>query len=82
MPELWPEVMKFSTAAAYIDREASYVQRLVRSGALRVIVLRVGGERMIRRKDLDDFIERASLEQQGIHLCERPSKQKSVESPR
>ncbi len=55
-PERWPELMTIETAAIYIDRAPSAIQKLIDAKA--IPVCRLDRRVQLRRADLDRIIDR------------------------
>jgi excisionase family DNA binding protein len=54
---IWPAAMKMETAAQYLDVDKTYVEQMLRDNLISAIQLRDGGDRRIRKEELDRYLE-------------------------
>lgn len=54
----WPAAMPLKTAAAYLGYESTApIEQLLRAGKLIALAVTPGGDRRIRKKDLDEYLD-------------------------
>jgi excisionase family DNA binding protein len=60
-PEQWPEAMRISTAALYLDMTPQSVYKLIKENSLPVIKFDDRSDRRVRKTDIDALLERKAI---------------------